>query len=67
MYVNHRKLWQRQLSICTSLVAAVLMSTCTTEARAQELQASSLIRKVGETGDKMELTTNSSRILTLHG
>ncbi len=65
MYVNHRKLWQSPLSICTSLVATVLLATGLAEARAQELQSSSVIRKVSELSDKMEMTTNSSRILTL--
>src|SRR6478735_4728350 len=65
MYDNHHKLWQCQLSICTCLFATVLLATGSTSARAQELQSSSVIRKISGTSDKMELTTNSSRILTL--
>jgi pilus assembly protein CpaC len=65
MYDNHRKLWQCQLSICTCLFATVLLATGSTSARAQELQSTSVIRKISGMSDKMELTTNTSRILTL--
>src|SRR4051794_18305706 len=65
MYDNHRKLWQCQVSICTCLFATVLLAPGSTGARAQELQSTSVIRRISGTSDKMELTTNSSRILTL--
>lgn len=65
MYDNHRRLGQSQLSICTCLVATVLLGASTTSARAQELQSSSVIRKISGLSDKLELTTNTSRILTL--
>jgi len=64
MYDTHRKL-QCQLSICTCLVASVLLAAGSTNARAQGLQSTSVIRKISGLSDKMELTTNSSRILTL--
>lgn len=65
MYDNHRKLWQCQLSISTCLFATVLLAAGSIDARAQDLQSTSVIRKISGTSDKMELTTNSSRILTL--
>jgi pilus assembly protein CpaC len=65
MYDNHRRLGQSQLSICTCLVATALLAAGTTSARAQELQSSSVIRKISGLSDKLELTTNTSRILTL--
>src|SRR4029079_6563774 len=65
MYDNHRKPWQRQVSVCTCLFATVLIAAGTTAARAEELQSNSVIRKVSSLSDKMELTTNTSRILTL--
>jgi pilus assembly protein CpaC len=65
MYDNHRKLWQRQLSICTGLFATVLLAAASISARAQELQSTSVIRKISGLNEKLELTTNTSRILTL--
>ena len=65
MYDNHRKLWQRQLSICTGLFATVLLSAASISARAQDLQSTSVIRKISGLNEKLELTTNTSRILTL--
>src|SRR6187401_143013 len=65
MYDNHRKPWQRQFSICTCLFATVLLAVGSTSARAQELQSSSVIRKISGLSEKLELTTNTSRILTL--
>ena len=65
MYDNHRKLWQRQLSICTGLLATVLLAAGSINARAQELQSTSVIRKISGLNEKLELTTNTSRILTL--
>jgi pilus assembly protein CpaC len=65
MYDNHRKLWQCQSSICTCLFATVLLAAGTISARAQDLQSSSVIRKISGMNEKLELTTNSSRILTL--
>jgi pilus assembly protein CpaC len=68
MYDTHRKL-QCQLSICTCLVASVLLSTGANRARGQELQpalqSASVVRKISGLSDKMELTTNTSRILTM--
>ena len=49
MYDNHRKLWQCQSSICTCLVATVLLAAGSTSARAQELQSTSVIRKISGT------------------
>jgi pilus assembly protein CpaC len=65
MYDNHRKLWQRQLSICTGLFATVLLAVGSINARADELQSTSVIRKISGLNEKLELTTNTSRILTL--
>jgi pilus assembly protein CpaC len=65
MYDNHRKLWQRQLSICTGLFATVLLAAGSMSARAQDLQSTSVIRKISGLNEKLELTTNTSRILTL--
>ena len=78
MYVNHRTqqrcqepFFKRAIishgrkRFLTPLVVATVFLSGFAAALAQELQSSSLIRKVGEMGDKMELTTNSSRILTL--
>src|SRR4029079_6527954 len=65
MYDTHRRLWQSQLSTCTCLVATVLLATTTTSARAQDLQSASVVRKISGLNDKLELTTNTSRILTL--
>src|SRR3954469_1228478 len=65
MYDNHRKLWQCQLSICTGLFATVLLAVGITSARAQDLQSTSVIRKISGLNEKLELTTNTSRILTL--
>jgi pilus assembly protein CpaC len=65
MYDNHRKPWQCQFSICTCLFATVLIAAGSTCANAQDLQSTSVIRKISGLSDKMELTTNSSRILTL--
>src|SRR5215216_7801917 len=65
MYDNHRKLWQCPASICTCLFATVLLAAGSAGVRAQELQSTSVIRKISGLSDKMELTTNSSRILTL--
>src|SRR3954463_7708735 len=65
MYDYHRNLWQRHFSICTCLFAIALLATGFAVTRAQDIQSSSVICKISGTSDKLELTTNSSRILTL--
>src|SRR5262245_22215468 len=65
MYDNHRKLWQCQVSICTCLFATVLTAAGAATAHAQDLQSTSVIRKISALSDKLELTTNTSKILSL--
>ena len=64
MYETNRRLRQSQFSICTCLFASVLLAAGSS-ARAQDLQSMSVIRKISGLSDKMELTTNTSRILTM--
>jgi pilus assembly protein CpaC len=74
MYDNHqgdtvsayRKSRRSHLpAICTCLIATVLASAWSIAVQAQELQSASVIRKISGTNEKLELTTNTSRILTL--
>src|SRR4051794_40913904 len=48
---------------CVTAIAVITMSAGI--ARANDMQSSSVVRKITGTSDKLELTTNSSRILTL--
>lgn len=52
-------------NLSTRLVATMLVAAICVGARAQSLQSTSVIRKIGGPNDKLELTTNTSRILTL--
>lgn len=68
MYDNHQGAthWQRALQqICSGLLVTMLAAASSINARAVELQTASLVRKISDLNDKLELTTNSSRILTL--
>src|SRR5215813_151230 len=67
MYVNHRRHWLGQLPICTCLFATVFVAVSSMCGWAQEQlqQPASVVRKISELSDKLELTTNTSRILTL--
>jgi pilus assembly protein CpaC len=74
MYDNHhgvtasayRKLRRSHLpAICACLITTVLAVANSAVVQAQELQSASVIRKIGGTNEKLELTTNTSRILTL--
>jgi pilus assembly protein CpaC len=47
------------------LFATLLVVSCSMSAQAQILQSTSVIRKLGNATEKLELTTNTSRILTL--
>jgi pilus assembly protein CpaC len=63
---TYRTFSQSQVrTICTCVFAAVFAVVSAATALAQELQSSSVIRKISGLTDKLELTTNSSRILTL--
>src|SRR5215210_1426332 len=62
-YRNHRYAYLP--AVCTCLIAAASVVYCSTGVQAQELQSASVIRKISGTSEKLELTTNSSRILTL--
>src|SRR5262245_42268318 len=68
MYENHRFAthWQRALQlVCTCLVVTTITAASSITARAADLGPTSVVRKISELSDKLELTTNSSRILTL--
>ncbi len=73
MYENHQgavvsasAVAQSRLSeLCTCLFLIVLTAVSSISARAQELHSSSVVRKVSGLSEKLELTTNTSRILTL--
>ena len=47
------------------LIVTVLVVACSIRVQAQNLQSTPVIRKIGSTTEKLELTTNTSRILTL--
>ncbi|HEX2474044.1 MAG TPA: pilus assembly protein N-terminal domain-containing protein [Lacipirellulaceae bacterium] len=47
------------------LVCAVLVAASASSARAQAFESASVLRKISGQSEKLELTTNSSRILTL--
>ena len=66
MYDNHRKLLAVPI-VDLHVPRRVRASghRASTVPAAQELQSTSVIRKISGLSDKMELTTNSSRILTL--
>jgi pilus assembly protein CpaC len=68
MYDTHRFAthWQRALQLgCMCLVVTTITAASSITACAADLQATSVVRKISELSDKLELTTNSSRILTL--
>src|SRR5262245_55125137 len=71
MYDNHqgaivspRTQSHRQFA-CTIVFAATFLAICTLAARGEELQSTSVVRKITGANEKLELTTNTSRILTL--
>src|SRR3954471_3049374 len=53
----------RTIRACVTAIAVITMSAGI--GRASDMQSSSVVRKITGTSDKLELTTNSSRILTL--
>src|SRR3954471_8986083 len=53
----------RTIRACVTAIAVITMSAGI--GRASDMQSSSVVRKISGTSDKLELTTNSSRILTL--
>ncbi|HVT29222.1 MAG TPA: pilus assembly protein N-terminal domain-containing protein [Lacipirellulaceae bacterium] len=65
MYDNHCRRRQGWLPISTCLISTLLLAGAITRARAQQLQSNSLICKVSGASEKLELTVNTSRILTL--
>ncbi len=58
-----RNTWKRLLVAC--LLPAVVIGCTSAAVRAQGLGPTSPVRKISDLSDKLELTTNSSRILTL--
>lgn len=65
-YLAHARLLRR--THVTAAYAALILGVviaCPTAMMAQELDGSSVIRKISERNEKLELTTNSSRILKL--
>src|SRR5437762_2670432 len=68
MYDNHQGATHRTSAlqrISVYLLVATLAAAGEITAQAQELQSSSVVHKISELSEKLELTTNSSRILTL--
>lgn len=68
MYENHQGATHRQRAlqhISTCLFVTMLAAASSINARAQDLQTAALVRKISDLSEKLELTTNSSRILTL--
>ncbi len=68
MYVNQlaQSRYARRSPLAAIIVGAATVSLFTTlAARAQEANPDSVVRKISGLSEKLELTTNSSRILTL--
>src|ERR1700758_2757194 len=65
MYDNNRRHRPSPLPIRTWLLATVFVAAHSLCARCEDFQATPVVREISELSAKLELTTNSSRILTL--